>query len=126
MDHMIPHRLSVSLSPIPETVRPLSPYAVDAVTLLGRLLQKTRSESKLKTTEVSERPGISRDRPRRLEADDPRCMIGAAFDVVTIVGLPLFNSDQATMPRIVAFNREVMTLIPKSVRTSRIEIDDDF
>lgn len=125
MDHMTPHGLSVSLSPMPEIVRSLSPYAVDAVNLLGRLLQKTRIESKLKTTEVAERPGISRGRPRRLETDHPRCTIGAAFEVVTIADFPLFNSDQATVSRIVASNREVMALIPKSVRTSRIEIDHD-
>jgi hypothetical protein len=58
---------------MPEIVRSLSPYALDAVTLLGRLLQKKRIESKLKTTEVAERTGIWRGRPRSLDADDPHC-----------------------------------------------------
>ncbi|MES2031270.1 MAG: transcriptional regulator [Pseudomonadota bacterium] len=111
---------------MPKTVGSLPPYAADAVTLLGQLLRKTRVESKLKTTEVAERQGISRGLVCCIEPGDPGCTIGAAFEAATIVGLPLFNSDQATMSRIVASNREVMTLFPKSVRTSRIEIDDEF
>jgi transcriptional regulator with XRE-family HTH domain len=111
---------------MPKTVRSLPPYAADAVNLLGQLLRKTRIESKLKTTEVAERPGISRGLLCRIEAGDPDCTIGAVFEMATIVGLPLFNSDQATMSHIVASDREVMTLLPKSVRTSRIEIDDEF
>ncbi|QND70387.1 helix-turn-helix domain-containing protein [Tardiphaga robiniae] len=111
---------------MPETVRSLSPYAADAVTPLDQLLRKTRIESKLKTAEAAERAEISLDLMRRIEAGDPGCTIGAAFEVATIVGLPLFNSDQATMSRIATSNREVMKLLPKSVRTSRIEIDDEF
>lgn len=126
MDHMTSYGLSVSLSPMPETVRSLSPYAADAVTPLDQLLRKTRIESKLKTAEAAERAEISLDLMRRIEAGDPGCTIGAAFEVATIVGLPLFNSDQATMSRIATSNREVMKLLPKSVRTSRIEIDDEF
>jgi transcriptional regulator with XRE-family HTH domain len=111
---------------MPKTNYPLSPYAADAVTLLGQLLRKARIERKLKTTEVAERAGISRGLLRRIEAGDTGCTIGAVFEVAAIVGLPLFNADHATMSRALNSSREVMTLLPKSVRTSHIEIDDDF
>ena len=55
--------------------RPLSPYAADAVALLGQLIRKARIERKLKA---------------------------------------------------VATNREILALLPKSVRDPRIEADDDF
>ena len=60
---------------MPKTQRPLSPYAADAVALLGQLIRKARIERKLKAVET---------------------------------------------------NREIMVLLPKSVRNSRIEADDDF
>lgn len=111
---------------MPKIVRPLSPYAADAVTLLGQLTRKARIESKLKAVEVAERAGISRGLLRRIEAGDPGSTIGAAFEVAAIVGLPLFNFRQATMSRALESSHDVMALLPKSVRSSRIEVDDDF
>lgn len=111
---------------MPKTTRPLSPYAADAVTLLGQLLRKARIARKLKTTEVAERAGISRGLLRRIEAGDAGCAIGACFEVAAIVGFPLFDAPPATLSRAVEASREVMALIPKSVRTSRVEVDDDF
>jgi transcriptional regulator with XRE-family HTH domain len=111
---------------MPKTNHPLSPYAVDAVTLLGQLLRKARIERKLKTTEVAERAGISRGLLQRIEAGDPGCTIGAVFEVAAIVGFPLFSADRAALSRVLDSSREVMALLPKSVRTSRIEVDDNF
>jgi transcriptional regulator with XRE-family HTH domain len=111
---------------MPKTTHPLSPYALDAVTLLGQLLRKARIERKLKATEVAERAGISRGLLRRIEAGDSGCTVGAVFEVAAIVGLPLFGADQTTLSRALDSSREVMALLPKSVRTSRIEVDDDF
>jgi len=106
--------------------RPLSPYAADAVVLLGQLIRKARIERKLKAVEVTDRAGISRGLLRRIETGDPGCTIGAVFEVATIVGARLFDTDQTALSRAVETNREIMTLLPKSVRSPRIEADDDF
>lgn len=111
---------------MPKIQRPLSRYATEATTLLGGLLRKARIDGKLKTTDVAERAGISRGLLRRIEAGDPGCAIGATFEVAAVVGLPLFNADPTTMSRHVDSNREIMALIPKSVRSSQLEVDDDF
>jgi transcriptional regulator with XRE-family HTH domain len=109
-----------------KTQRPLSPYAADAVALLGQLIRKARIERKLKAVEVTDRVGISRGLLRRIETGDPGCTIGAVFEVATIVGVPLFEADQPALSKAVETNREIMTLLPKSVRNPRIEADDDF
>ena len=105
---------------------PVSPYARDAVALLGQLIRKSRVDSKLKAVEVTERAGISRGLLRRIEAGDPGCTIGAVFEVAAIVGVQLFDTDRAALSGAVKANREMMTLLPKSVRSPRIEANDDF
>jgi transcriptional regulator with XRE-family HTH domain len=106
--------------------RPLSPYAADAVALLGQFIRKARIERKLKAVDVTDRAGISRGLLRRIETGDPGCAIGTVFEVATIVGVRLFDVDQTALAKAVEANREVMALLPKSVRNSRIEADDDF
>ena len=112
--------------PMPKVQRPMSPYAAEAAVLLGGLLRKARIDGKLKAAEVAERAGMSRGLLRRIEAGDPGCAIGAVFEVAAVVGLPLFNFDRPTMSRTLDSSREIMALIPKSVRSSRFEVDDDF
>ena len=111
---------------MPKVERPLSPYAIDALTLLGRLIRKARIERKLKAVDVTDRAGISRGLLRRIETGDPGCTIGAVFEVATIVGVRLFDSDQTALSKAIETNREIMALLPKSVRNPRLEADDDF
>jgi transcriptional regulator with XRE-family HTH domain len=109
-----------------KTQRPLSPYATDAVALLSQLIRKARIERKLKAVDVTDRAGISRGLLRRIETGDPGCTIGAVFEVATIVGVRLFDTDQTALSKAVETNREIMALLPKSVRNPRIEANDDF
>jgi transcriptional regulator with XRE-family HTH domain len=111
---------------MPKTQRPLSPYAADAVRLLGQLLRKSRIEKRMTTTDVAVRSGISRGLLHRIESGDPGSAIGAAFEVAAIVGLPLFDAGQATLGHTLNTNREVMRLLPRSVRRKRTEVNDDF
>ena len=111
---------------MPKNQRPLSPYAADAVAVLGQLIRKARIERKLRAVEVTDRAGISRGLLRRIETGDPGCTIGAVFEVATIVGVRLFDADQTALSRAIETNREIMALLPKSVRDPRIEANDDF
>jgi transcriptional regulator with XRE-family HTH domain len=74
---------------MPKTHRPLSPYAADAVTLLGQLIRKARIERKLKAVDVTDRAGISRGLLRRIETGDPGCTIGAVFEVACDYSTPI-------------------------------------
>jgi transcriptional regulator with XRE-family HTH domain len=111
---------------MPKTRRTLSPYAADAVRLLGQLLRKSRIEKRMTTTDVAVRSGISRGLLHRIESGDPGSTIGAAFEVAAIVGLPLFDAEKATLGHTLNTNRQVMRLLPRSVRRQRTEVDDDF
>jgi transcriptional regulator with XRE-family HTH domain len=109
-----------------KTQRPLSPYAADAVRLLGQLLRKSRIEKRMTTTDVAVRSGISRGLLHRIESGDPGSAIGAAFEVAAIVGLSLFDTGQATLGHTLNTHREVMRLLPRSVRRQRTDVNDDF
>jgi hypothetical protein len=109
------------------TRSPVSPYASDATILLGQLLRKTRIDRQMSMLVVAERAGISRGLLRRIEVGDPGCTIGAAFEVAAIVGLRLFGADHGALSQAIGNNREVLTLLPKSIRTPRTEaVKDDF
>ena len=106
---------------------PVSSYASEATTLLGQLVRKARIDRQMSTLNVAERAGISRGLLRRIEAGDPGCTIGAVFEVAAIVGVRLFDAEQAAISRAIESNREVMKLLPKSIRTPRtVEVKDDF
>lgn len=106
---------------------PISSYASEATMLLGQLVRKARIDRRMSTLDVAERAGISRGLLRRIEAGDPGCAIGAVFEVAAIVGVRLFDAEHATISQAIESNREVMTLLPKSIRTPRIEkVKDDF
>ena len=106
--------------------RPISPYATDGVALMGQLLRKARIEKKMTTADVAVRSGVSRGLLHRIERGDPGCAIGAVFEVAAVVGLRLFDAESSTMARALETNREVMQLLPRSIRTQRREVEDDF
>lgn len=111
---------------MPKTQRPVSPYAADAVRLLGQLVRKARIEKRITTTDAAVRSGVSRGLLNRIEKGDPTCAIGAAFEVAAVVGVPLFDAGQSTLAHALNTNREVMRLLPRSVRHRGKEVNDDF
>jgi hypothetical protein len=48
------------------------------------------------------------------------------FEVASICGVPLFEMDQRQLSAKLALQREKMALLPKSVRTSAVDVNDDF
>ncbi len=106
--------------------RPLSHYSRDATRLLGQLIRRARIERRLTVAQLAERAGLSRGLLQRIERGDPGCAIGAVFEAAAIVGVRLFDADQATLDRAVAANAATLALLPKAVRASRTEVKDDF
>jgi transcriptional regulator with XRE-family HTH domain len=108
------------------TARPYSRYSRDAVALLGQLIRRARIERKITAQQLAERSGLSRGLIQRIEKGDPGCAIGAAFEAAAIVGVRLFDADQATLSEQTSANRTMLTLLPQAVRASRVEAKDDF
>ncbi|MCF8164008.1 MAG: helix-turn-helix domain-containing protein [Polynucleobacter sp.] len=106
--------------------RPYSRYTSDALALVGQLVREARLAKALTTTDLAARAGVSRALLQRIERGDPGCSIGAVFEVASICGVPLFEMDQRQLSVKLALQREKMALLPKSVRTSAVDVNDDF
>jgi transcriptional regulator with XRE-family HTH domain len=101
-------------------------YSQDALVLLSQMIKRARIDRQMTMQAVAERAGISRGLLRRIEAGDPRCAIGVAFEVAAIVGVPLFDARPAMLSTLIATNKTILTLLPNSVRASRKPVFDDF
>ena len=106
--------------------RPYSRYSRDAAAILGQLIRQGRIERKLTAEQLAERANLSRGLVVRIEKGDPGCAVGAVFEAAAIVGVRLFDADQTTLTGMVHANKRTLALMPSSVRTSKIEVKDDF
>lgn len=106
--------------------RTYSRYSRDAVELLGKLIRAARIERMLTTQDVADRAGISRGLLQRIEKGDLKCEIGAVFEVATIVGVTLFDSNDSMMGAHIRHTEGKLVLLPKSIRKKRKAVDDDF
>lgn len=97
-----------------------------ALSVLGKLIKVGRLERGLTAAELSERAGITRKTLRRIEYGEPGPEIGIVFEVAFLVGVRLFQHDERTLQMHDAHLDEKLTLLPKSVRPSGKEVDDDF
>ncbi len=106
--------------------RAYSRYSREAAELLGQLIRRARVERKMTAAQLAERAGISRGLVQRIEKGDPGCAIGAVFEAAAIVGVRLFDADQAALSTMIEHNKALLALLPQSARASRIETKDDF
>ncbi|WP_246722226.1 helix-turn-helix transcriptional regulator [Rhizobium laguerreae] len=74
------------------------------------MIRRARIERKLTTQELADRAGISRGLLQRIEKGDPACAIGAFFEVSAIVGVRLFNADDATLATAISANNAILAL----------------
>ncbi|MCY3688637.1 MAG: helix-turn-helix transcriptional regulator [Gammaproteobacteria bacterium] len=108
------------------TTRAYSSFCRDAVALLGGMVRAARKERKMTAQEVADRAGISRGLLQRIESGNPKCEIGVVFEVATIVGVRLFDADEATLSKFLSLSREKLALLPKSIRRKTRAARDDF
>jgi transcriptional regulator with XRE-family HTH domain len=94
--------------------------------LLGGLIREARKERKLTAQEVANRAGISRGLLQRIEKGDLKCEIGAVFEVAVIVGVKLFDADEATLTKQLNQTKDKLALLPKSIRKKPKAVRDDF
>ena len=100
-------------------VRSYSRYAREAAELFGHLLHDTRVEKGLTIAAIAERAGISRGLVHRIEQGDMGCSLDAVFEVASILGVPLFDVEPATLARHLSLARDKLKLLPQAVRQRR-------
>ncbi|MGD7037250.1 helix-turn-helix transcriptional regulator [Methylotuvimicrobium buryatense] len=108
------------------SARTYSRYSREAMTLLGKLIRAARIERKMTAQEVAERAGISRGLLQRIEKGDPKCELGATFEVAALVGVKLFDIEATTLNGHIRQTEDKLALLPKSVRKKVKVVDDDF
>ncbi|AZZ94458.1 helix-turn-helix domain-containing protein [Hahella sp. KA22] len=108
------------------STRTYSRYSLEAITLLSNLIRVARIERKMSAQEVADRAGISRGLLQRIEKGDPKCELGATFEVATIVGVKLFDAETSTLTKHIRQTEDKLALLPKSVRKKVKVADDDF
>lgn len=99
---------------------------LEALELMGQMIRIGRIERKMSAQEMAERAGISRPLLRRIERADPGCAIGAVFEVATIAGVPLFESEPERLQERRSTLTEKLSLLPKRTRKLKRVIHDDF
>jgi DNA-binding XRE family transcriptional regulator len=97
-----------------------------ALSILGKLIRIGRMERGMTAQELADRAGISRTTLHNIERGGPGAEIGTVFEVASLAGVRLFKDDDTALQIENARLDEKLTLLPKSVRTSRTEVDDDF
>jgi len=108
------------------TTRAYSRYSKEAAELLGLLVHQARIRREMTISDVAERAGLSRGLVHRIENGEMGCSIGAAFEVAAIVGVRLFDSEPFMLRRQLQTSREMLALMPKSIRRSEKAVKDDF
>jgi len=112
---------------MPKSSQIISPYTRQALQLLGQLIREGRVALQMTTSELAERAGIHRSLLHRIERGDPRCTVGAVFEVATIVGVSLFEPDPSRLNARLVQQAEKLTLLPKRVRPETPEaVPDEF
>ena len=107
-------------------VRTYSQYTREVLSLLAGLIRASRLQRKMSAQEVAERAGISRGMLYRMEKGDPKCEIGATFEVARIVGVSLFETESNNLTMQLKQINDKLALLPKSARRPKKVAKDDF
>ena len=106
--------------------RAYSLYNKETLVLLANMIRLARKDRGWTAQETAERAGISRGLLQRIEKGDPKCEIGATFEVATLLGIQLFNMNPEALHREIKHTEEKLSLLPKSVRKVNKVVNDDF
>ena len=106
--------------------RSYSRVTKQALLILGKLIRVGRTERGMTAQELSDRAGISRTTLYNIEKGAPGPEIGSVFEVAALVGVSLCDFDARNLAAHNARLDDKLTVLPKSVRASKQEVDDDF
>lgn len=97
-----------------------------AAELLGAEIRQARLERRWSVRELAERAGVSTGTLQKVEHGDPSVSLGTAFDVATLVGVPLFYSDRERLADEAVRTRRRPVLLPSAVRKRARDLDNAF
>lgn len=105
--------------------RSYSENTLDALKVMGQLIQLGRKERRISADSLAERAGVSRGLIHRIEKGDPKCEVGVVFEVAALVGVPLLSKD-LPLPILSDTLSAKIAVLPQSVRKSDKGVSNDF
>ena len=99
---------------------------LQAARVFGLELARARRRRQWTAAELAARVGVSRDTLRKVETGDPTVALGIAFEVATLVGVPLFGADRGQLPALIERGEDRLALLPARVRRPSEPADDAF
>jgi len=105
--------------------RAYPPTVHDAAQLLGAEVREARLQRRWGVRELAERAGVSPDTLHKVETGDPTVALGTAFDVATLLGVPLFY-ERSRLGQEAARIRNRPVLLPRAVRSRKRDLDNEF
>ncbi len=109
-----------------QAVRPYARITRHAVALLGKQIRIARKQRGMTAQDLADRTGISRGLLQRIEQGSLNCQIGIVFEAATLVGIKLFEADEASLTASIARADDKIALLPKRAHRSRNIVEDDF
>lgn len=97
-----------------------------ALNHFSTLLQINRKKKNMSIEELSVRLGVSYPTTKNMLNGVPTVAIGTYFEAAYILGVSLFEADQNRFTLLVSKNKHLELLLPKRVKTKKVELDDDF
>jgi transcriptional regulator with XRE-family HTH domain len=106
--------------------RTYSAYSKEAAQLLGEQIGLARRERRWSQKELAERAGISPLTMAKVEHGDLSVNLGTAFELASLVGVPLFHSERPALSMDLDRTRARSALLPERVRPRKEDLVDDF
>jgi DNA-binding XRE family transcriptional regulator len=104
----------------------LSTLTKVALRTLGGLIKCARLERKMTQKDLAQRLNRSRYTVISLEKGDPDVAIGVVFEAAAIVGVKLMEDDKSDLQKLSSNISHLRSILPKKIKRSHTEIDDDF
>lgn len=99
---------------------------LEAARLFGLEVSRARRRRHWTAVDLAERAGISPITLRKVERGDPTVGLGIAFEVATLLGIPLFGATRDELPALVGLAEDRLALLPERVREPMSEVHDEF
>lgn len=106
--------------------RTYSKYAQEAALLMGEQIKLGRKQRRWSEKNLAERAGISRATLQKIENGEMSCAVGLVFEVATLVGIKLFESDNMRLSKHIEHTRDKIALLPQRMKVTKKAVRDDF
>jgi transcriptional regulator with XRE-family HTH domain len=103
-----------------------SRQTLEVARILGLEVARARRRRRWTTKELAGRAGISEPTLHKVEHGDPTVALGTAFEVATLLGIPLFEADRDERQALLFRGREQLALLPKRIRQPEKPVHDAF